>query len=144
LAVSGSQASNASVAALGLTRTVLRLRALGKHVAILGPVPEIGYDVPTAAQVVYWSGRNLESIIAPTRDAFLERNRLVLALLDTLRRTTGVEVVMLDSQTCDSSICHVLLRGRLLYRDDDHLSTFGSMQLAPLFANVLRQGATAQ
>jgi hypothetical protein len=51
-----------------------------------------------------------------------------------------VRVIEPAQVICAERVCKVVLDGQPLYRDDNHLSTFGSARMAGLFDAVL--GAT--
>lgn len=50
----------------------------------------------------------------------------------------SVETVTPQKYICADEYCYVAVNGNLLYRDDDHLSTFGSEYISISFEKVFR------
>jgi hypothetical protein len=133
----GPEHNNAGLFEEGLNATVRTLLEMGRHVVLITPVPEVGYDVPAAFLVASRTGRNVNRIIAPTRVEYDERNKVVLRTLDALHGVQGVDVVDIAERLCDASNCRVIDAGQSLYVDDDHLSEYGSKYVSTLFSAVL-------
>jgi peptidoglycan/LPS O-acetylase OafA/YrhL len=127
---------NATLFAAGFETTLRTIRELGRTIVLVGPIPEVGYDVPEALFVAARTGRNVNEIIGPTRREYEERDRPVLEKFKALSGTDGIEVVDVEAWMCEEH-CKVADAGRALYRDDNHLSTYGSQYLSPLFDKVL-------
>jgi hypothetical protein len=126
-------AGNHAALAGGLEQTIAALLAAGKHVWLVGPVPEIGFDVPRYVHLqALGFAQDLD--IAPTLDEFNARQRFVLALLDDLAQRYAVGVILPHRRLCDGTRCAVMRDGRLLYSDDDHLSVFGAQSIAEDFS----------
>jgi peptidoglycan/LPS O-acetylase OafA/YrhL len=119
-----------------LKRTVSALSALGRRAVIVNQVPEVEHDVPEAYRMARMTGRNLNDILAPTRETYANRNRRVLAAFDALQRE-GAPVIDLRDRLCDNSRCRILDSGRLLYADDNHLSDYGARYVSLLFDPIL-------
>jgi len=129
-------ASNPVLFERGLERTVAKLRALDRKVVIVRPVPEVGYDVPSYVFSARITGRDLNPIIAPKVQEYRDRTREVdstFSKLGGLRLASFVDPATL---LCNDTICPVTARGMALYRDDDHLSTYGSKVVSPIFDEV--------
>jgi peptidoglycan/LPS O-acetylase OafA/YrhL len=121
----------------GLSRTVRSLLEANKKVVIVGPVPEVGHDVPSVNHIALITNRDVNSMIAPTVDEFETRNEKVFSVLSRLENELGVRVVLPSDILCDEAICSVALEdGTSLYRDDHHLSTFGSKYVSEIFDPV--------
>lgn len=133
---------NAGVFETGLRRTIARLHELGKDVVLVGPVPEIGYDVPSATFVALKTNRDVDALISPTVSEHEERNTAVTAIFDTLQDSMTVSAILNPSEyLCDQGYCRVAIDKAPLYRDDNHLSTFGSRYLSRMFDDVLGQSS---
>jgi peptidoglycan/LPS O-acetylase OafA/YrhL len=133
-------ADNTSVFETGLRRTVERLRELGKTVVLVGPVPEIGYDVPSAVFVASKTNRDVDSLISPTVSEHQERNATVTAIFSDLQEKTAVAAIVNPSKyLCDLGYCRVAINNAPLYRDDNHLSTSGARYLSPMFDELFEQ-----
>lgn len=121
----------AATTTLALGRTLDGLA--GRHVVIVGPIPEATFDVPNALATAVSLGRTPPT--GPTAAEWRRRRADVRRLFDTVLPGRG-NVTLLDPADlfCASGTCAVAEGGRPLYSDVDHLSRFG----AALFANWLR------
>ena len=135
-ATNNEKQSNIVLFGQGLERTVKKLRDLGKKVVLVGPVPEIGIDVPTAYFVAANTGRDLDMIISPTIDEFRQRTREVVSEFTKLGKDQNIIIVDPASYLCNRKRCGVTFQNALLYRDDDHLSTFGSKHVSKIYNNI--------
>jgi hypothetical protein len=133
-----STSSNTELFELGLERTVTALHKLGKHVVIVRSVPEIGYDVPSAALAAEMTGRNINNIISPSVDEFDERTKEVTQVFSHIRNKFDLTIVDPAQRLCDSGLCQVVQANYLLYRDDDHLSTYGSKYVSDMFEPIFK------
>ncbi|WP_237054917.1 acyltransferase family protein [Microbulbifer sediminum] len=122
------QAGNAAVVRKSLADTVRRIRATGRRVLIVKGVPEVGFSVPLAVINAEFIGTSLER--APTREEVERRNRRANLIIDTIAEELGAEHVSPVPELCTSD-CQIQERGVPLYRDDDHLSTYGARKLVP-------------
>jgi len=134
---------NAALVEAGLARTIARLHRLGKQVVVVRTIPEVGYDVPSAYFVAHVTGRDANAILAPARADYRRRTAEVKALLARIAAQQAVAFVDPARYLC-SDACPVVRSGQLMYRDDDHLSTFGSRYLAAAFHDVLAGLAVAR
>ncbi len=132
-----SFAENRLVFARGFARTISRLRAAGRRVVVVGPVPEIGRDVPET--LARYHHRGIGQEFGPTLADFEARNGFVLDLFT--RHTRDVELVYPHHVLCRQSPCSVLRGGKPLYADDDHLSRFGAGTISGLFDGVFAAAA---
>ncbi len=121
---------------LGLERTVQSLKSMNRNIYIVVPIPEVGYDVPSANFIASRTGRDINNLIAPTLDEYLARSERTRLLLDEFKNSHGVELIEPWKTLCQESICRVSIDGIPLYFDDDHLSVFGSEVLTPVFEPI--------
>ena len=128
---------------IGLRRTIVQLRRLGKQVVLVRGIPEVGYDVPSAYLVARVTGRDANAMLAPSLGDYRHRSRDVAAVFARIAAQLPVTFVDPSRYLCDAR-CPVVRSGRLMYRDDDHLSTFGSDFLAPAFDAVFGKLAPAR
>jgi peptidoglycan/LPS O-acetylase OafA/YrhL len=131
LADEGATSSNEALFELGLRRTVSALTDMGRRVVILETVPEVGFEVPSAYLIAELTGRNVQTLIAPTVAEYSERNRAASSVLASLADSGAVQIIKPATTLCDEKVCAVTARGVPLYRDSNHLSTFGARYLAP-------------
>lgn len=129
-------AAHSTLFDVGLTRAVQKLLALNRKVVLIGPVPEVGYQVPPAFVIALRTGRDLNNIIGPKLSEYQDRNHTVLKTFERLRKPDQVQVVHIWEKMCDTQLCRVVTNGHVLYRDSDHLSTFGARYVSEVFDQV--------
>jgi peptidoglycan/LPS O-acetylase OafA/YrhL len=130
--------SNVELFDVGLTRTIEKLCELGKKVVLVNPVPEIGYHVPSACLIADMTGREINNTIAPSVKEYRERTKEVEAIFREVKDRMSIEIVTPDVYLCKDSYCSVTVDSIPLYRDDNHLSTFGSEYVSKAFDKVFR------
>jgi hypothetical protein len=104
-----------------MAATVRALVAGGKHVVLILPVPEIGFDVPQAVGLAMIRHSDPNAIRVP-RTAYLRRQARIRATLIQLGRLPGVSLVDPAAFVCPDESCHAVRNGLVMYSDDDHLS----------------------
>ena len=130
----GSGAGRSQVFGAMLEHTAARLAAIGRRVWIVGPVPEVGVDVPSVlarSRMLGW-----KASISPAVTDYLERQRPVLAVLERLRGAPGVHVLLPHERLCGEARCDVARDGEALYSDDNHLSRVGAGVVVPIFEPI--------
>ncbi len=133
-----SVGENAAVFRRGLGRTLSALRSAGRRIIVVGPIPEIGFDVPTTLARDIWFKRKVRiEDIEPSRAAFFERQKLVLNTLHDLQAQFGFMLIQPYLSLCDRKTCGVGTPARPLYVDDNHLSISGARRLRSLFEAAL-------
>lgn len=115
-----------------LERTVRGLRAAGRRVIIVAPVPEPGIDVPEV--MARDASYGLHDGHALPLDAYRARDAVVLRDLEILHQSYGVTVVDPARVLCSPVQCALERDGKPLYVDHHHLSAFGALQISGLFA----------
>jgi peptidoglycan/LPS O-acetylase OafA/YrhL len=128
--------SNAMLFDAGLNRTIVRLHQMGKRVVLVNQVPEIGFNVPSSYFVAEQTGRDIQSLIAPTLQEYQLRTESVIATFNKIQKNFPVKIVHVDTQLCAGHYCDVVADGAPLYRDDNHLSTIGSKRLSGLYDGI--------
>jgi hypothetical protein len=127
----------------GLNKMVRKVLNMGRKVVIVSQIPEIGYDVPAAFSIAGRTGRNVNKIISPTLNEYMNRNKLVIPVLESLAKKENVQIVDPWKVLCKQGICRVAINGVPLYDDDDHLSNPGAQYIASIFDAVF-ENPTAQ
>ena len=120
-----------------LKRTVVTLFEAGKHVVLLGPVPETGSDTPSVLARLVWRGDDPAGFTVP-RAAFVAHNWTVLAAIDALPPDTRLTILRPDRLFCDQATCQTYQDGVVLYRDQDHLSLEGAARLRGILTAAMR------
>jgi peptidoglycan/LPS O-acetylase OafA/YrhL len=137
---SGAPIENHAALAAGLESVIARLVTAGKQVWLVGPIPEIGYDVPRTLYL-YSLGIAQSTEIQPSLKEFDDRQAFVLKLFATMNKKFKVRVVWPHQYLCNSSFCQVQKDGRPLYIDDQHLTRSATISMSeifdPIFANAL-------
>ena len=115
--------------------TVSALTTLGKHVVLVYPIPEIGYNVPQTVARLVIRGDAPTSFTLPA-DRYKSRQESIFRMLDDLGQDPRIRRVYPHKKLCDETQCIVYADGKPLYRDDDHLSRPGADYIAPLFTPI--------
>lgn len=119
-----------------MTETLCHLRASGRSVYVLRPIPEIGAEVPrTLARQMMIHGK-ADDITIPLAD-YQARHQDVQAALNTAAQTCGIILLDPVPYLCKDGQCMGSENGVPLYADDDHLSDAGTAKLAPIFQRIL-------
>ncbi len=125
---------------------VARLKAVGKRVVLVYPVPEAGWNVPNRlVRSVGFGEMSLKDAAFGTDPArFAARHAPVTALFDTLPDVIAVRPADVLCNTLLAGRCANVAAGQILYDDDDHLSITGARLLAPLILAATRQALTTR
>ncbi|HLW70568.1 MAG TPA: acyltransferase family protein [Candidatus Binataceae bacterium] len=131
----GIAVGNRKIFALGLDRTLSGLTALNKEIWIIGPAPEIDYDVP---RVLYLQSLGFDPAvdIRPSVAEFETREKFVLQTLSAMASKYPVRIIYPDRVLCRTGKCRVSVGGAPAYIDDHHLSVHGTDLIAPIFAPI--------
>jgi peptidoglycan/LPS O-acetylase OafA/YrhL len=113
-----------------MAATVRALVAGGKHVVLVMPTPEIGFDVPQAVGLAMMRHSDPNLLRIP-RDAYLRRQWQIRAMLSRLAHLPGVSLVDPGPLVCPDDSCHPVQNGVVMYADDDHLSHDAVRRLMP-------------
>ncbi len=94
-----------------------------------------------------WQGDELNTLGISVQD-HTERQKRVNAFIRSLAEKPQYRLTLLDPtpylcgvNEADKNLCPVVREGGAVYRDDDHVSTFGSQYMAPLFDDFYRRVA---
>ena len=130
--------TNVQLFQVGLLRTIKVLTKLGKHIVIVNPVPEVGYDVPTSYRIAKITGRDINTLIAPSLDDYKRRTQEVMSIFHNIKNHMSLDIVRPELYLFDKGHFRVTTHDIPLYRDDDHLSTFGSKFISKAFDKVFQ------
>lgn len=121
--------------AAGLERIVAMLSYAGKQIWLVGPIPEVGYDVPRA---LYFDSLGVKRSfgLPPTVKEFKERQAFVFEVFGALATQYNARVVWPHEHLCDSLVCNVQKDGRPLYIDDQHLARSAALSISATFDPV--------
>ena len=129
-------AGNAAVFTQALDSTVALLRQRGLRVVLLTQMPEVGWDVPSVLARSRRFGRPAPA--GPTLAEYAERQELTAPALEDVARRHRAELFDLAAIFCDGASCAIQHRGQPLYKDDDHVSVYGTTLIAPYFEPLSR------
>ena len=115
--------------------TFRRFLAAGKHVIFMHDVPLLGFDPRSClkrAGVASSATRVPCAIERSEWDAQVAQHREVVRAL--AQEFPQVEWFDAAAALCDARACHAMVDGRLMYRDDNHLSYGGDLLIGRHFA----------
>lgn len=128
---------NASLVSTALSDLLKRLTAANLHVVLIGPVPELPWNVGdrVKASVLY----DTPLPPPPTAEPVRARQASSNAVLTTSAERESVYVLDLTRSLCGST-CPTHDNANVWYRDDNHLSPAGAVQLAlPVLSASMRR-----
>ena len=122
----------------GLYRTIQALSESGKKVVLVGPVPEVGHNVPSVNHIAQITNRDVNEMIAPTAEVFAMRSEKAFSVLTKIETELGIPLLRPSNKLCNERLCIVALEdGTALYHDEDHLSTAGAQYISEIFDSAL-------
>jgi len=139
----GSDQPNSVILGAGLSRTVESLCGMGRKVVLVSDVPEIGYDVPRFYNLKTRFPMLVNGVdIQPTIAEYSMRQKKADGIFSELAKLPGVSLIHPERRMFDENGRGMFLSdGKLLYMDDDHLSTAGALFVAPVFDEVFSEMA---
>jgi len=119
-----------------IVKTTCGLKAAGRNVYIILPVPEMYKNTPeelAKSRLLY----NRDIKVSISLNEYNKRNKEVIAAFNKAKEKCGVTLLDVRPYMCNDKICSAIINGESLYRDSDHLSLFGSALLEPLYKKIL-------
>ena len=137
---SGKQPSSVLLKA-GLARSVDALQALGCNIVLVSEIP-ILKDHPD--RVLYLAKRFNEKPdfrkISPTVSEHEKRNRDVMPILEEFEKRPNITLIHPESILFDKNKRLIVMAdNKMIYIDDDHLTTYGSHLVSPIFNEVFKK-----
>jgi peptidoglycan/LPS O-acetylase OafA/YrhL len=129
--VARSAAANRAKFEHAFTALIDILTGAGKHVVIVGPVPEPKFNVPHR---LFVSGFGFAP--APQPADYVTRHRVILAFLRQFESRRGVTIVWPAQALCIGRVCPTVRNGLPLFFDHDHLTVEAARSLAPLYSDL--------
>jgi len=108
----------------------------GKHIVLLYPVPETGYDIPSTLALMSSRGENPADFTI-SHFLYLQRQRRAIRILDGLGEQPGLTRIRPDRIFCKASRCMTYANGAALYFDSHHLSIPGAALLFPVMRQAI-------
>jgi hypothetical protein len=119
----------------GLEQTIERLRAAGKTVILVGPIPQPNYDMPSVISRQIAFGRGIQAPLSESAEAFLQRHGDQEIWM---RGYAGIVPIFPSHEFAVGDRYSFLLNGRPAFADANHLSAWAAEQFGPLFDEALR------
>jgi hypothetical protein len=123
--------------AVSLATTVQQLTSLGLKVVVVAPTPQMSYDIPSCL-----ARRTADECDIDRYTVDAQRRPIMRVLRDLDSRWSSVTVFDPIGMLCDRTTCFVERAGRILFRDDDHLTATASRELLPAARASLRWATT--
>ena len=112
----------------GIRNLVQILMANGKHVVLVYPVPETGYDIPKTLAILNSRGEDPANFTV-SRDLYVERQWRATKILEDLGHHRLLTRIYPARIFCPTSRCMTFAHGSPLYFDSHHLSVPGALML---------------
>ncbi len=121
-----------------LARTIEIIGAFGVRVFVIGPVPEVEFNVPATLVRTLRGFSHLPPVVLADFEA---RQRRVLDALARIEDGGAATVLYPHKVLCNDRTCAIVEGEQPLYRDDDHLSAFGAKRVMEVFTPRLKAWA---
>jgi SGNH domain (fused to AT3 domains) len=123
---------------LALTSTVERLTKAGIKVVLMGQPPELLIPLSRCLAMSRYFYRDESSCLAlPRAEAERRQSNVNRVLRSIAAADPDVAVFWPMPHMCDSERCYAMRNGKILYKDNSHLSPAGSLTLAEAFQSSL-------
>ncbi|MDQ0322871.1 peptidoglycan/LPS O-acetylase OafA/YrhL [Pararhizobium capsulatum DSM 1112] len=119
-----------------LRKTIQEFSDQRTRAILVMDVPETGLMAPEALAQAKMTGTTLE--IAPPIGYTVRRQALARQILNTISKDTGSILVDPMTYLCDIQKCRVIIDGKVMYQDEDHLSRQGAEILSPIFDSAFK------
>ena len=107
-------------------------------VYLVRPIPEMLKNVPlTMIKSVMLTGKK-ESIRIALKE-YKQRHQVAYNMQDKAAKQCGAKILNPIPHLCDNEYCYGDINGIPLYYDDDHLSSYGSEIISPMYDEVLKK-----
>lgn len=143
--VNGEGEDSTQVFRAGLEKTIEVLKQSGKQVRYMLQVPEIGIH-PQACfgRPLSLSDKDYSRLCLVPYQLYRERMAVYRTLVEEVRQKEALQVFDPEGVFCTTEGCSAIHDGRLRYADDNHLSVFGSQELAKTLVPWLRDSAQTE
>lgn len=123
---------NKDVAFNALKRTVAAIHKAGKKAVFISPLPQNGYDVgqclerQATGKMTFGHNKNCTVRLSIAK----EKMHDIHHFLDRAKNDRTIAVIDLSDSLCRDDMCDTTINDVFLYRDTQHISVFGSVELA--------------
>ncbi len=130
-----------NILSISLRRALAFYREIGVPVVLIKDNPQQVNDIDVPLAVLRFSGAGADEpinrVAVDYRKHVRDQSGTNRLLDDMEGKYPGVTVLDIDPALCRGGICPWVKDGRFLYRNDDHLSSYGAMQVFPLLTEHL-------
>ena len=123
-----------------LIETTKRITEAGAPMVLVGPTPEIDFDVP---RTMIRSQMNKFELPVASRVSFDRRQEEAIRALQMGSQLPAATTVWAHEALCDEQRCRVRLDGIPMYYDDDHLNALGADQVTPSIVRAVLEALEA-
>lgn len=117
-----------------MTATLARLVKSGKEIIFFIAIPELGFDPALCLKPRLFSTVERKQDCKILKEDFKKRNAdYISTVTSVLKAFPTVKVFEQSKYLCDEKYCHARIDGKMIYRDDDHLSYEGSRFMSEKF-----------
>ncbi len=130
---------NYQIFEIAMRATIKRLLSKNKKIIFVLDNPELGFDPKSCLDSRPLRLTNsVKSPCGISRQYFDDRNREYRKLVfSVLKDFPTVDIFDAAAELCDEKLCWAMRDGKMLYRDDDHLSVQGSNFIAQKLAKLI-------
>ena len=119
-----------------LFNTLEQLMQLNRNIVFVGPIPEMGVDVPIVLAKAAWRGQSKD--LSVSVDKYLERQAFVIETFALAEDQFDIGYHDPSPYFCEDNRCaDVADDGLPLYFDNNHVASRGAQRLTPLFETIL-------
>lgn len=113
------------------------MRKAGKSIVVVGPVPEVNFDVPLCFSK-QWAYKDKDRFSCKdiTYKEFYKRQENIIPVFEKVRNM-GASVVFPHEILCDYESCKVQENGNAFYYDNDHMTIEGALELLPALRGAI-------
>src|SRR3990167_2141398 len=142
-AVHGKDKTPEQVFKSGLEDTIGYLKNSGKHVAYMLQVPEVGvHPLICLGRPLSLGERDYSRLCQVQYSFYKKRMSVYRSLVIESAKRKSFAIFDPESIFCNEEICSAVDNRSLRYADDNHLSVYGSQELAKLLAPWLQKAST--
>jgi peptidoglycan/LPS O-acetylase OafA/YrhL len=110
-----------------------QLNKLNKKIILIGPIPEVGWDLPKYNYIKYLNEGAIQKYISTSAMQYNARNEFILKIfqneIDKLENIKYIEAENIYCNIEEKGRCSVQVEGMPLYYDSNHLSNLGAERL---------------
>jgi peptidoglycan/LPS O-acetylase OafA/YrhL len=139
------EADYAEIFKKSMKETLQHLSVKNKQLVFVVDIPELGFHPKTCISSPLIGNLQIHKNCAVSRLDYDERAKKYREIISSvLKDFPKVKVFDAASVLCDDKLCWAMKDGKMLYRDDNHLSLNGSREIARELAKVIQSFPSSQ